>query len=307
MDNKVNYTLVGLFVILLLAAMVVIFVWMEGLNNRQVLTKYSVYMNESVAGLTPKAQVTFNGVKVGTVDNIALNPKDPQQVHLVLSIQANTPINQSTVAELRSQGITGVTFVGLSATRKDAPTITVLPGHRYPVIPSKPSFMETLSDALKDVTKNIQKLSSSVQNIVDDTNRKAVAGSLQNIEKITKNLADNDKNLSQIIVSTKQLTENLATSSQDLPKTMHTLNQTLTSLKQMANKITQTGDTINATMEGANGLMQNVTQQVVPQTTTLMQTINSTIRQIEQLSAKLKRNPSMLLRGQSPSPAGPGE
>lgn len=307
MDNKVNYTLVGLFVTLLVAVMVVIFIWLENLSHREDLVKYAVYMKESVAGLVPKAQVTFNGVKVGTVDSIELNPHDPQQVRLVLSVLATTPINQGTVAMLKSQGITGVTFVGLSATRRDAPPLKKLPGQEYAVIASKPSFLETLTDALQDVTTNIKHLSLSVQKLVDEQNREAIAATLQNVKSVTANLVKNESRFNKIVVSTQTLTKNLAVSSKTLPETVKQLNQALVALHRMANKITDTGTTINNTMQGANSLMQNVSQQVVPQTTDMLQEINQTIRLINRLSAKLQRNPSMLVRGQKPAPPGPGE
>ncbi|MDF1655507.1 MAG: MlaD family protein [Coxiellaceae bacterium] len=307
MDNKVNYTLVGGFVIILVAVLVVIFIWLEDLNKKDDAVHYQVLMNESVAGLTPKAQVTFNGVKVGSVKSIELNPKDPQQVRLILAMKANTPINQSTVAMLKSQGITGVTYVGLSATRRDAPALMKKAGQEYATIPSKPSLLETLSDALEDVTQNIKHLSISVQKIVDQKNRKAIADSLQSVQQITKNLADNQRNFNKIIDSTRLLTKNIATSTEDLPETVKQLNKTLVALKGMANKITKTGSTIDATMEGANSLVQNVTQQVVPQTTELVTTINATIREINHLTNQLQHNPSMLLRGQRNPPLGPGE
>ncbi|MDF1795597.1 MAG: MlaD family protein [Coxiellaceae bacterium] len=307
MDNKVNYTLVGTFVILLVAVLVVIFIWLEGLNKQDEAVHYQVLMNESVAGLTPKAQVTFNGVKIGSVQTIELDPKDPQKVRLVLAVKANTPINQSTVAMLKSQGITGVTYVGLSATRRDAPALKKQPGQTYATIPSKPSLLETLSDALEDVTQNIKQLTVSVGKIVDDKNRKAIADSLQSIKQVTKNLAQNQRNFNEIIDSTQVLTKNIAVSTKDLPETVKQLNKTLIALKGMARKITKTGDSIDSTMEGANALVQNVSQQVVPQTTELVTTINATIREINHLTNQLQNNPSMLLRGQKSPPLGPGE
>ncbi len=307
MDNKVNYTMVGLFVTVLAAALVAIFIWMENLNKHQDLVMYEVHMKESVAGLIPKAQVTFNGVKVGTVQSIRLSPSDPQQVDLLLSVQAGTPINQSTVAVLKSQGITGITYVGLSASRKDAPALSVKAGQKYPVIPSKPSLLETLSDAIESVTKNIKELTVSVEKIVDQKNRKAISDSLANVEKITNNLAANEKRFNDIIISTQSLTKNLAKSSRHLPDTMKELNEMMVSLQKMADNIANTSETVDHTMVGAKGLMQNVSQQVVPRTSAMLQAINQTIRQINQLSAKLEKNPSMLLRGKNPSPLGPGE
>src|SRR3990167_10024623 len=113
MDTKVNYTIVGLFVILVGAIAVLLFLWLTSLKHRDVYDTYIVYMHEEVSGLNAQSAVRYNGVKVGYVESIRLNPKDPQQVVLTLKIKQGTPITTSTIATLKSEGITGVDYVGL--------------------------------------------------------------------------------------------------------------------------------------------------------------------------------------------------
>src|SRR5690606_19698287 len=103
-----------------------------------------------------------NGVKVGYVDSIRLNPQDPQQVVLKLKIRRGTPITTSTIATLVSEGITGIDYVGLKALTSQAPPLKAKPGEKYPVIPSEPSLLVKLSTALEDVTKTIKGLTDSV-------------------------------------------------------------------------------------------------------------------------------------------------
>src|SRR5690606_22120300 len=115
MDTKVNYTVVGIFVILLCLMLVIFFLWLTSLQHREVYDTYIVYMHEEVSGLGTQGPVRYNGVKVGYVDSIRLNPQDPQQVVLKLKIRRGTPITTSTIATLVSEGITGIDYVGLKA------------------------------------------------------------------------------------------------------------------------------------------------------------------------------------------------
>ena len=115
MDTKVNYIVVGLFVILLTLAIIGSAIWLAGVHSTQQYNTYLTYLNEAVTGLSEKASVKFNGVDVGFVDKINLNPQNPQQVRLVLQIDQRVPITEATRASLLSLGITGIAFVGLSA------------------------------------------------------------------------------------------------------------------------------------------------------------------------------------------------
>ncbi|MDP2786291.1 MAG: MCE family protein, partial [Sulfurimicrobium sp.] len=62
METKVNYTIVGLFVILLFAALVAGILWLSGgAQYRKTYDTYLAYMNESVSGLNLNAPVKYRG------------------------------------------------------------------------------------------------------------------------------------------------------------------------------------------------------------------------------------------------------
>ena len=63
-------------------------------------------MTESVSGLNPNAPVTYRGVDVGKVREIAIDREDPARVRVLLDIEGGTPVKEDTVAILVSQGIT---------------------------------------------------------------------------------------------------------------------------------------------------------------------------------------------------------
>jgi phospholipid/cholesterol/gamma-HCH transport system substrate-binding protein len=307
MDTKVNYTLVGLFVIVLGMALLGVIVWLSNLGNNQKYDHYVVYMNESVSGLTPQASVSFNGVRVGQVSAIRLNKNNPQQVRLLLDVKLGTPINKSTIATLKSMGITGVAYVGLSATKAHAPHIPVLAGNKYPIIPSKPSLLETLSDALKESADHIATLSMSIQKLVSQKNQKAITKSLDNIQKLTNTLAKNDGKLNSIITKVALFSGNMASASQSFPKTMVDIQRTLKQLRDMSLSINAAGKNMNKTLDSSHVLVQNFSEQVMPETMNVLQKLGGIATHLQGLSAQLQANPSMLIRGKSPAQPGPGE
>ena len=110
METKVNYAFVGAFVLVLGAALVAGVLWLA--TGGMMQKKYAPYLaveNESVAGLNLNAPVKYNGVDVGKVEVIRLDPHNPERVILLFAIERGTPIKTDTVAILKTQGLTGIT------------------------------------------------------------------------------------------------------------------------------------------------------------------------------------------------------
>ena len=128
MEERVNYTMVGAFIVIMSIALLGIAYWLSMGRHTKVYDTYLVYMKEPVSGLSKMAPVKYNGVVVGFVRTIALDEDNPQLVSLQLSIEHSAPITQSTVATLRPQGITGMTYIGLKTKTAKAPRIKAIGG-----------------------------------------------------------------------------------------------------------------------------------------------------------------------------------
>lgn len=272
MQSKINYTLIGLFTLILGALLIIIPIWLvTGLSDKQYKT-YLVYMNESVAGLNENAAVKYNGVDVGQVIKISLNPTNPQQVKLLLNIDENILIHEDTVAILNTQGLTGIAYLGLKGGSSNSPLVKVKPGERYPAIKSAPSLLFRLDETLQHLTLSIQRVSKDMQNLLSEKNLQSAENILLNLDKISGTLATNS---SQIEASLKQL-----------PLAIKRFDQTTL----------QTTQVINA-----------FTQQVLPNTINELQHLNALTMKLNQAADKIQQNPAVLLRGEQLAPLGPGE
>lgn len=151
MESKINYTLVGLFVVVLLSGLIIFAFWLVKHGGQQTADYYHVYMKESVAGLSTDSSVKYRGVDVGVVEKIGLNPDNSEQVFLLLRVEHDTPVKVDTVATLKSFGLTGLVYVELEGGSMAAPLLTT-EGGRIAEIPARTSTFERFSESLTQLT-----------------------------------------------------------------------------------------------------------------------------------------------------------
>lgn len=286
MDTKVSYAIVGLFVVILTAGIVISSAWIASGSHRKTYAPYVTYMNEAVIGLTDKAPVKFNGVDVGYVERIALNPGNPQQVRLQLQIEAGTPINSSTIAMLKSSGLTGFTFVDLEAEQTSAPPIELLPSEPYPIIRSKPSFLFQLDTMLSNMSASINELSNNINSFFSAQNRDSVDKILVNLAKISEMIEKNSTHIDQSIHSASELLQRSSEAADDI------------------RHLTQQAD---ATFKHGSQALRGIEQETLPEAYAVLEKLKQVLGNIETLSNSLYDNPSMMVRGKVPEQKGPGE
>jgi phospholipid/cholesterol/gamma-HCH transport system substrate-binding protein len=246
MDNKTNYALVGFFVIVLLTALIFIGVWLANGWNIKSYNTYAVYMTESVAGLAPDSNVKYNGVNVGRISSISLDPQNPQCVRLLMKIETSAPITEATTAQLITQGLTGVSFIELTASRPNAPRLVARPGELYPVIKTAPSLFMRLDTAATTLIKHLNKTMDDFDKMFDANARQSLHNTLLNLDKVTKNLVENtqtfDKTMKNANTFFKNGGEGFNTfSAETLPK----VNLLLENLTIFSDKLNDLGDEIS--------------------------------------------------------------
>ena len=286
MESKTNYTLVGLIVLILVAGLLSAGLWLSVGFDRKAYDIYTVYVREPVSGLSEDSIVKYNGVKVGVVNKIELNQFDPQQVKIQLKVEEGTPITTSTRATLISQGITGNTYLGLSASSPSLFPLQKTSGEPYPVIPYTPSFFSQLE-------KNINDVSIGIKRIFDKENAAALKKALSNLEQVTGVIAKNNKHLDEAL--------------RDVPELLKSLKISVKKFNVMADDMSSAGQSVTSTMEAGKNTIDKLSQQTIPPVVLLIQRLDTIAANLEKVSAQMRQNPSVIIRGTTPPKSGPGE
>lgn len=217
MESKINYSVIGAFIIILLTLLIFLIIWLSsGISERKYNT-YIVYMNEAVTGLNTGGSVKFNGVDVGHVKSMHLNENNLQQVKLLLDIDTNVPITEDTRATLMSQGLTGLTFISLRNIGNNIKPLHKAKNESYPIIISTPSIFLRLDIILTKLTTNIDSVSKDLKALLNNNNQQAIQQTLTNINNFTKSF--NQQTLpaaNQLLENMQHISNNVATITQEI-------------------------------------------------------------------------------------------
>lgn len=279
MESNSHYTVVGLSVLLLLAGLIIAGIWLSIGFSKLGYNYYTIYMTESVSGLSVDSLVKYNGVKVGIVKKIELSPTYPDVVKIIIAIDSKTPLSSHTYATLITQGITGATSLGLGFSKNNLGSLRRVAGEPYPIIASKPSLYSEIETTLHDLSSTIKRI-------------------------LTK---ENISNLSQILLNLKNVTNIIDDNNKNIDKTLKDLPLAINKFEHMVDSITIASDEVKNTMKSGKEGFDKITRQAIPPTILFLRRLDGIADNLEQISGQIKQNPSVIIRGTTPPKLGPGE
>jgi phospholipid/cholesterol/gamma-HCH transport system substrate-binding protein len=297
----VNFALVGAFVLVLGAALVAGVLWLAA--GGAVKQKYDLYRavsEESVAGLNVNAPVKYNGVDVGKVRHIRLDPDDAQRVLLLFAIDQGTPIKEDTVAVLKTQGLTGIAYVELSGGARDAPRLRASPGSEYPVIRTKPSLSARLENVLTNVLAKLDSTSNNLNAILSDENRAAFKSALADIAVVAHTVAARKKEIDAAIAGAAPA---IASAGPVIAR----IGRSAEAVEKMGNEAAAASAAAGKTVASVGADVSRFTAETLPELERLLGELGVLAVSLRRLSEQTEREPRGLLFGRKAAPAGPGE
>ncbi len=304
MEEKVNFAVVGIFVLLLGTALIGGVLWLSsGKSYRIAYDVYQAYMRESVSGLNLNAPVRYRGVEVGRVQKIKLAPDNVEQVQLTLNIQHGTPIKVDTVALLQTHGLTGLTYVELTGGSRDSPALEKQSGEAFPVIKTGPSLMKRLDTSVSALLVNLNRTSENFNALLNEDNRHAIGHTLADLEILTHTLASRQSTIDSSLANASVTMANTARLSGELPQLALRIQHSADTFDRMSGEVERAGVSTRATMDSA----RQFTSETLPEIQQLVLQLRDLTGSLQRLSGELEQNPSMLLRGKAAATRGPGE
>ncbi len=127
-----------------------------------------VRIEGSVSGLSQGSQVLFNGLGVGTVTNLRIDPNNPRVVIATTQIDRTTPVTTSTTATIGFAGLTGQGFIGLTGGNVNDRNIiqSALEQGATPVMTANPSDVTDILATARDIADRANNILSEFEEIV---------------------------------------------------------------------------------------------------------------------------------------------
>ncbi len=304
MEEKVNFAVVGIFVLVLVSALIAGILWLSsGKSYRTVYDVYQTYMKESVSGLNINAPVRYRGVEVGRVQKIMIAPDNIEQVQLTLNIEHGTPIKMDTVALLQTHGLTGLTFIELTGGSRDAPALKAKSGVAFPVIKTGPSLMMRLDTSISTLLANLNKTSENFNALLNEENRLSIGHTLSDVAILSHTLAARQATIDSTLSNASVTLTNTARLSGELPQLAERIGHSAEAFDRMSEKVGRAAASTDATMDNT----RQFTSETLPEIQQLVLQLRDLTGTLQRLSTDLEQNPSILLHGKAAAAHGPGE
>jgi len=301
MENRAYALAAGAFVLLLGIAVTAAFWWLG--HPREAVNRYILETSGNVTGLNVQAPVRYRGIRAGRVEDIAPDEKNPRLILVTISIDQRYKLTRGAVAELNTQGVTGLAYVQLEDDGRD-PRPLVPADDELPRIALQSSLLDKLGSHAGDIAIQVSEMAVRLNQLLDDRNLHNISRTLDNVAAASEGL----KEVPQVVASLKQALspENVAR----LSTTLVRLEETSAEAAPLAREARTLVQSLSALTGRLDKLTANaggeITGTTLPRVDALVQELTETSRRLSGLIESIERNPQSLLFGRRAAP-GPGE
>jgi len=192
MEVRARYVQMGAFTLAVVALGFAFVYWLNNAGGFGDRASYRVQFQGPVAGLLQGSAVLFNGIRVGEVTALTLDPAKPQQVEATIVVDRSAPVRKDTTVSIDFQGLTGSPVVAL--TGGTSPDALVGAKGELPTLVARSDAGQSMSQSARDVlhrldgilAENAQPLRDMLANI--DTFAGALARNADKVDGIAAGL-----------------------------------------------------------------------------------------------------------------------
>jgi phospholipid/cholesterol/gamma-HCH transport system substrate-binding protein len=272
METRANYVLIGLFTLAVIAGAFGFVFWFQGGGGSIDRGYYKIAFDGSVNGLRTGSAVMFNGIRVGEVTGLALNPKQAQQVMVTVAVDKSVAIRPDTDIGLEFQGLTGIASLSL----KGGSGAPVAPGNK-----EHPLLLEAPAKASTDVTQSARDVMRRLDQLIAE-NQAALRSAIANIDKFSAALANSTDKIDSTLSNVDKFSGVLANNAERFDHIAEGL-ENLTGGKDGK------GGEINATVKSVHSLIENVDKRTAEISAGVNKMTATGTKQIGEMSVSFQR------------------
>ncbi|UYF98446.1 MlaD family protein [Halomonas sp. GD1P12] len=304
METRAHHVLIGLFTLLTAAGALVFALWMSQAAGEQEYRPYRILFDRSVSGLSEGSSVQYNGIEVGEVTHMALDPTDPRQVVVSIRVERETPIKIDTRAKLSIPSITGSMSVQLEGGAPESPLLYAQSDDAVPFIQADPSPIATFMEQGEEMIDNVNAILENANRLFNDESREQAGNILTDIAEITDMIASQraalDENMALFGDTSRQATATLERIEVLSDETTRLLRedgqQVMASAASASQDVARAAQRIEQLVNDNAAAVESTlasTQDVAP----ALSALRSTLTTLDRITRDLEENPTDFLLG----------
>jgi phospholipid/cholesterol/gamma-HCH transport system substrate-binding protein len=196
MEIRARYMLIGGFVLAFILGLFAFVYWLQNVGGLGERATYQIRFEQPVAGLTIGSNVLFNGIRVGAITALTLDPQQPKSLTATIAIDPSTPIRDDTQVDVTYQGITGAPAIALKGGERNSPPLKST-DNRPPVLVAPAGIGANLMDSARTTL-------SKIDTLIDE-NSKPLHTAITGISTFADMLGRNSKRIEGMIGGLEKL------------------------------------------------------------------------------------------------------
>lgn len=308
METRAHHVLIGFFTLAAVTALLAVGLWLGKTGGDKHLYSYDVVFQEAVSGLSVGSKVEFNGIRIGEVTQLRLNPDNPEQVYARISVEDTAPIRTDTHARLVLAGVTNTSFIRLNSGHEaHSQVLQPSTAQPIPIIIASPSAISKLLNQGEDAVLNVNELLLQLKAIVSAENADSIRRTLQHVEQATAAISEQREDVKaamKALLEASQHANTVLAQGGKLLSTTHRLldeqgQATFTSTQQALAALENTLLTVNQLLGDNRGQIDSGLRGMSELGPTLAE-LRTTLGSLRAITRQLEDRPSDFLLGLQP-------
>ncbi|HZV87052.1 MAG TPA: MlaD family protein [Candidatus Binatus sp.] len=320
MAGKRESVFVGLFVIVAAAVLIGMVFAISGAFGRVTKTYHAYF--PFAGGIEQGASVRYaGGPKVGRVEKLAIDPKNPAQIDVIFSVQTDLPVKTDSRAKIMSMSPLGDNHLEIlpgGAQTALAPPGSLLPSDAYvdfnaltaqlnDIAPQAKQLIQSLNDRSSELKVTVERVNDllNAQNRANlsatladargmiEENRPQIKSTIQHLDTVSQKLEpllQDLRNTAEVANKTlDHIDEFLGENRADVHQSVVELRKSLTTLTDITNRVDQT---LDVNTENIDELLDN---------------FRRVSQNLKEFTNTIKKRPYTLIRATNPTEHKPGE
>jgi phospholipid/cholesterol/gamma-HCH transport system substrate-binding protein len=305
METRANHVLIGAFVLVVSALVVLSLLWAGKHSLDREFDYYDVYFREAVTGLAKGSPVQYNGIQVGEITGLRLSRIDPGRVIARIRVGGSTPIKTDTQAKMGYMGLTGVAFIQLSGGSAQAAPLEPRPGRTIAVIRAQPSDIAKLFESGSDIVTTVNDVLNRVARILSDENASKLSQAIDDLNRLTTVVGAESDSVQTILRDGARATTELANTLEQVRATVAKLEGTVGSAERILDEdvagamaaLREASEQVKGILGDNRGAIDQFAQEGLVELGQVLAELRTLLISVEGLSRRLESNPSGFLLG----------
>ncbi len=290
METKAHYVLVGLFA-----------VWLGRVTFDQEFAEYDVIFQGPVRGLTSASEVRFNGIEVGEVTRLGLDPTDPTKVIARIRVPTETPFRTDSIAQLEPQGLTGLSYIQVSAGTAEAPMLVAPNSAVIPRLQSRQAQLETLVEGGSDVVAAASEALTRLNALMSEENISSLTLTLKNVSALSDQLAEREAiaaRASAALAAVEKASQDVSRAALETDRLMRNDVAPMVRATELASiEVDRASKETYAMLEALSPAMERFAESGLDEATLAMSDLRRLVVALEALTVELEDDPAAFVAG----------